>query len=148
MNSEVQISGDRLQITRVFQAPRPSVFACWSQAEKLAQWSGCKDATACRVEMDFRVGGSFTQKMQIKGSEFTIKGTYEEIVVPEKIAYQVDLGQGGTGRIVVEFFDQGKGTKVVLTQNGLPNQMICNIVSQGTNESFDKLEQMFVLQLV
>jgi len=148
MNSEVQINGNRLRITRVFQAPRPMVFACWAQAEKLEQWSGCKDATGCHVEMDFRVGGSFTQKMKIKGSEFTIKGTYEEIVEPEKIAYQVDLGQGGAGRILFEFFEQGKGTKVVLTQDGLPNEMICKVVSQGTTESFDKLEQMFALQTV
>jgi uncharacterized protein YndB with AHSA1/START domain len=65
MKSEVRISGNRLQITRTFDAPRQLVFGCWSQAEKLQQWSGCKEATECEIVMDFRVGGSFTQKMQI-----------------------------------------------------------------------------------
>jgi uncharacterized protein YndB with AHSA1/START domain len=98
--------------------------------------------------MDFRVGGSFIQKMQIKGAEFTVKGTYEEIVEPERIAYQVDLGPGGVGHVTIEFSDQGTNTKVVLTQDGLPDESICKIVSQGTSESLDKLEQMLAPQPV
>ena len=60
MKSEVRISGNRLQITRVFDAPRHLVFSWWTEAGKLQQWSGCKEATNCEVVMDFRVGGSFT----------------------------------------------------------------------------------------
>lgn len=65
MESEVKVSGNRLRITRMFNAPREIVFEWWTQAEKLQRWSGCKDATKCEIKMDFRVGGSFTQKMQI-----------------------------------------------------------------------------------
>ena len=148
MSSEVQIIGKQLKITRVFQAPRPLVFSCWSQPEKLEQWSGCKDATACEVVMDFRVGGSFTQKMQIKGAgEFTITGAYDEIIEPERIAYHADLG-GTVTHIVVEFFEQGAQTRVVLTQDGLPDENLCRIVSQGTTESLDKLTQMLLPQMV
>src|ERR1035438_6172882 len=103
MRSEVNISGNRLQITRVFAAPRELVFAWWTQAEKLQQWSGCKEATQCEIEMDFRVGGAFTQKMQIAGAgQFTITGTYDEIVVPERIVYRANLGPCVT-RVSVEF---------------------------------------------
>ena len=68
MKSEVKISGNRLQITRIFDAPRDVVFAWWTQAEKLQQWSSCKAATRCEIDMDFRLGGSFTQAMQIANS--------------------------------------------------------------------------------
>ena len=104
MKSEIKISGNRLQITRVFDAPRESVFRWWTQAETLQQWSGCKDATRCEVEMDFRVGGSFKQTMQIAGADkpFTINGTYEEIVVPEKIRYRLDMGMAVTD-VLIEF---------------------------------------------
>ena len=51
MKSEVRISGHRLQITRVFDAPRPQVFGWWTQAEKLQQWSGCKGATSCEIQI-------------------------------------------------------------------------------------------------
>lgn len=141
MKSEIKISGNRLQITRVFDAPRESVFRCWTQAETLQQWSGCKDATRCEVEIDFRVGGSFRQTMQIAGVDkpITINGTYEEIVVPEKIRYRLDMGMAVT-HVLIEFFPEGKRTKVVLTQGGFPNEESCKIVSHGTDESFDKLD--------
>ena len=140
MKSDVSINGNRLQITRVFDAPRHLVFGWWSKAEKLQQWSGCKDATRCEVEMDFRVGGSFTQKMQLgdKG-EFSITGKYEEIVEPARIVYSANLGPVVT-RVTVEFFEEGKGTKMVLTHDGLPDEFLCKTIGQGTTESLDKLE--------
>jgi len=146
MKSEVKISGNRLQITRVFDAPRQLVFAWWTQAEKLQQWSGCKAATKCEIEMDFRVGGSFTQKMQIAGAgEFSLTGKYDEIVEPERISYHAEFGQAIT-RVVVEFFEQGNQTRVVLTHDGFPSESFCKTVSQGTTESLDKLAAMLVDQ--
>ena len=146
MKSEVKISGNRLQITRVFDAPRQLVFAWWTQAEKLQQWSGCKAATKCEIEMVFRVGGSFTQKMHIAGAgEFSFTGKYDEIVEPERISYHAEFGQAIT-QVVVEFFEQGNQTRVVLTHDGFPNESFCKTVSQGTTESLDKLAAMLVEQ--
>jgi uncharacterized protein YndB with AHSA1/START domain len=91
--------------------------------------------------MDFRVGGGFTQKMQIgdKGS-FTFTGVYEEIVEPQRIVYRANLGPAVT-RVSVELFEEPGGrTRMVLTQDGFPDAMLSNIVSQGTMESFDKLD--------
>lgn len=148
MKSDVNISGKQLQITRIFNAPRELVFGYWTQADKLAQWTGCKDATKCEIQMDFRVGGSFTQKMHITGAgEFTITGKYDEIIVPERIVYHADLGMATTS-IRVEFFEQGKQTRVVLTQEGLPDETMCKIVSQGTTESLEKLDHMLAGQPV
>jgi uncharacterized protein YndB with AHSA1/START domain len=132
----------QLQISRIFDAPRHLVFAWWSHAEKLQQWSGCKETTRCEIQMDFRVGGSFTQKMQIAGKgEFTFTGKYDEIVVPERIVYHADFGFAVT-RVMVEFFEQNGQTKVVLTQDGFPDENLSKTVSQGTNESFDKLDSI------
>jgi uncharacterized protein YndB with AHSA1/START domain len=131
-----------LQITRIFDAPRELVFRWWTDGEKMQQWSGCKEATRCEIQMDFRVGGGFTQKMQIGGKgEFTITGKYDEIVAPEKIVYRADLGFGVT-RVQVEFIEHGSQTKVVLTQEGFPNDFLSQTVTQGTTESFDKLESI------
>jgi uncharacterized protein YndB with AHSA1/START domain len=146
MKSEVKIDGNRLTIIRVFDAPRNLVFSWWTQAERLQQWSGCKDATRCEITMDFRVGGSFTQKMTITGAgEFSFTGAYDEIIVPEKIAYHADFGQAIT-RITVEFFEHGKATRVVLTHEGLPNEIFCKNIAQGTSESLDKLDALMANQ--
>jgi uncharacterized protein YndB with AHSA1/START domain len=149
MKSEVSISGDRLRIARVFDTPRHLVFGWWTQAEKLQQWSGCKEATKCEIVMDFRVGGSFTQKMQIAANgetcEFSLSGTYDEIVEPERIVYHANFGRAIT-RVIVEFFEQGKGTKVVVTHEGCPDDFFCKTVSQGTSESLDKLDSLVARQ--
>ncbi len=151
MKSEENVRGQRFQNTRVFDAPRADVFNWWAQAEKLRQWSGCKEAIGCEVVMDFRVGGSFTQKMQIAAAggtcDFSFTGTYEEIVVPERISYRADLGQGIT-RVIVEFFDRGHQTEVVLTQDGFADLGACKIVSQGTLESLEKLDSILAAQVM
>jgi uncharacterized protein YndB with AHSA1/START domain len=142
MKSEVKITDKRLEITRTFDAPRDVVFGWWSDAKKLQQWSGCKDSIHCEVEMDFRTGGSFTQTMQIAGhGKYSITGRYIEIVEPERIVYDVDLGPAIT-RVTVQFFEHGNQTKVVLTQEGLPDEFLFRTVSQGTSESLDKLESL------
>ena len=148
MKSEVKVAGNRMQITRIFDAPRERVFAAFKKQELLERWSVCKDSINVEIQMDFRVGGSFTQKMNIAGvGEYTVTGKYDEIVEPERIVYHVDLGPATT-RVTVEFIEQGKQTKVVLTQEGFPDTNLCKIVSQGTMEGLDKLEQLLAGQAV
>ncbi len=146
MKSDVKMGDNRLQITRIFDAPRERVFAAWKDASLLERWSGCKDTLKMECQVDFRVGGSFSQKMNIKGvGEYTITGIYDEIIEPEKIAYHVNLGPVTT-RVTVDFVAQGSQTKLVLTQEGFPDPTLCKMVSQGTTEALDKLDQMLVAQ--
>ena len=44
-------------------------------------------------------------------------------------------------RVTIEFFDEGDGTRVVITQEGFPDPKLGQIVSQGMNESFEKLDE-------
>jgi uncharacterized protein YndB with AHSA1/START domain len=149
MKSEVKITDKQVQITRIFDASRERVFAAWKRPELLQRWSGCSDTTKVSVTLDFRVGGSFTQTMNITGAgEYTIAGKYDEIIEPEKIVYHVNLGPATT-RVIVEFVDvmgQGKQTKVVLTQEGFPDPKLCKIVSEGTSDSFEKLADLLASQ--
>ena len=148
MKSEVKITGNQMQITRVFDAPRERVFAAWTQRDLLQRWTGCKDTTKVELEMDFRVGGTFTQKMSIKGvGDYSVTGTYDEIIEPEKIVYHVNLGPA-VSRVMVEFIAQGNQTKLVLTQDGFPDPNLCKMVSQGTTEALDKLEELLAVQTV
>jgi hypothetical protein len=55
--------------------------------------------------------------------------------------YHADFGHAVT-RVTVEFFEQGKGTKVVLTHEGCPDDFFCQSVSQGASESLDKLDSL------
>lgn len=149
MKSEIKISGNRLQMTRDFEAPRPLVFSFWTKAEKLEQWSTCKEAVKCEVVMDFRVGGSFTQKMTLavhgETCEYSLTGRYDEIVEPERIVYEANFGFATT-KVTVEFSDHGKGTRVVLTHDGFSDEVFSQNVSRGTDESFEKLDLLLAPQ--
>lgn len=148
MKTEVTMRDNRLTVTRDFDAPRALVFDWWTHGEKLQQWSGCRDAVKCEIEMDFRVGGSFTQKMQIAGvGDFTLTGVYDEILPLERIAYRAMFGPAVT-RVVVNFFDHGRGTRITLTHDGFPDEISCEAVSQGVPESFDKLDDLISSQIL
>jgi uncharacterized protein YndB with AHSA1/START domain len=131
-----------------FQCAPREVFAAWKTADQVERWSGCKDSTRVEAQMDFRVGGTFTQKLHIRNvGEYTITGTYDEIVEPEKIVYHVNLGPATT-RVAIEFIAQGNQTKVILTQVGFPDENLSRIVSEGTTESLDRLDQILLGQPV
>jgi uncharacterized protein YndB with AHSA1/START domain len=145
MQSEIKNDGKRLEVTRIFNAPRAQVFGWWADAAKLQQWSKCKEATRCEVTMDFRVGGSFIQHMCLavhgETCEFTITATYTEIVEAERIAYNAQFGPVPV-QVAVRFSDVAKGTKVVVTHEGLPDEFFGQNISRGTEESFDQLETL------
>jgi len=146
MKTEVRFGDNQLQLTRVFDAPRDLVFGYWKEPGKLHQWFGCADTTEVACTVDFRVGGSFTCDMQIKGAGgFRYLGQYDQIVEPEKIAYHADFGPTTT-RVTVEFAEMGAQTKMTLTQVGFPSEQICKMVSQGTSESFDKLDALLAAE--
>lgn len=45
MKSDLKIDGNRLTISRLFQAPRALVFDAWKQVDAIQQWWGCAEAT-------------------------------------------------------------------------------------------------------
>ena len=141
MKSDVKIDGNRLTISRVFRAPRAQVFDAWKQVETLQHWWGCAEATKVESQIDFRVGGSFAHTMQIQGcGEYVYRGTYNDIVEPERIAYSAQ-SRAGTERVLVEFIDQSEETLVIVTHD-LPDRTACEMVSQGFSASFDKLDTL------
>jgi uncharacterized protein YndB with AHSA1/START domain len=148
MKLDVKRSSDRLEITRVFAAPRARFFRWWTTGDRLQQWSSCKEATRCEVQADFRVGGEFVQTMEVHGKEFTVRGLYEEIAEPERIVYRADFGFAMT-RVRLEFFeDSPSSTRLVLTHEDCPSEFFMDNVSHGTLESFEKLDESLAAEPV
>ncbi len=146
MKSEIKISENTLQMTRMFDAPREQVFAAWKEAEQLQVWWGCDMTRKVESNMDFKPGGDFCHTMTIEGAGvMPYSGTYEEIIEPEKIVYSADFGSM-KAQVTVEFIADGKNrTRLVLTQVGFPDPSLREIVSGGFTAALDKLEK-FLLQ--
>ncbi len=92
--------------------------------------------------MDFRVGGAFTQTMQIADiCEFTVVGTYTAIRESELIEYDGVYGDVPI-HVTVRFSESAAGTTVELTYDGCPDEFFSANVSRGTGESFDVLQTL------
>ena len=77
-----------LTLTRRFDAPRRLVFACWTEADRLARWWGPAGFTNPICRIDPRPGGEIYILMRAPdGSEFPMTGTFREVVSPERLVF-------------------------------------------------------------
>ena len=75
-------------ITRTFDAPRPLVFECWTNAEHLANWLSPAGSKATMISSDIRPGGfNHVCITSPDGTKHYGKYTYKEITPIERIIY-------------------------------------------------------------
>jgi uncharacterized protein YndB with AHSA1/START domain len=120
----------KLQLTRVFDAPRELVFKAWTDAKQFRQWFGaaaCDGGALQSVKVDARVGGKY--RLQVRkddGEYFTTVGIYREVKPPERLVFTWAFEKDGSGDefgeveppemlVTIEFRARGKQTELVLT---------------------------------
>ena len=76
-------------LTRVFEAPRERVFACWTRAEHLQHWFAPKGFTIHSCETDPKPGGIFRLCMRTPdGTDHWVRGQYVEVDAPSRLLIQ------------------------------------------------------------
>ena len=76
----------QITITRVFDAPRDTVFEYWTQAEHLKQWWGPEGFTITQARADARPGGELFVVMKgPDGVESPVNGEFVEVTPPERV---------------------------------------------------------------
>ena len=120
----------KLQLTRVFDAPRELVFNAWADANHFKQWFGaaaCEGSSLESLKADARVGGKYRiQVRRADGEYFTTVGTYREVKPPERLVFTWQFEKDGSGNdfgeveppemlVTVEFKARGKQTELTLT---------------------------------
>lgn len=84
-------TGERLgaafTLERVFAAPRPLVFAAFTEPRHLARWWGPKEAVVVEQTMDLRPGGLYHYRMQGDGFALWGRFVWREITPPERIVF-------------------------------------------------------------
>ena len=111
---KVDTPSDReVRITRVFEAPRPLVFECWTKPELLRRWlTGPPGWTFVVCEVDLRVGGAYRFVWRgPDGTEMGMGGVHREVVPPERIVNTQLFDQDWTGGEAV-------GTLVLAEKDG------------------------------
>jgi len=91
-----------ITITRVFDAPRATVFRAWTDANQLAQWWGPKGFTNPVCEIEARVGEAIRIHMRSPdGSVYPMKGEVREIVPPERLVF-TNIAVDAAGNSIIE----------------------------------------------
>jgi uncharacterized protein YndB with AHSA1/START domain len=141
-----------ITITRIFNAPRATVFKAWTDPKILAQWWGPKGFTNPRCEFDARVGGIIRVDMRAPdGAIYPMGGEVREIVPPERLVFTNNaLDTDGNpiieGFTTVTFAEQGGKTTLTLRTRGTAIAEIAVKYLQGMEMgwtmSIDKLEAL------
>jgi uncharacterized protein YndB with AHSA1/START domain len=142
-----------IRVSRVFPAPRETVFRAWSSADHIKRWF-CPDGYSvpeARVEM--RVGGAFEVCMRSpEGQDHWTKGTFTEVRAPERLVIDhrvIDPCGGGplfSALTEVDFIDKGCASTLIevvqtytLADPAQAERMIKG-APEGWRQTLDKLE--------
>lgn len=125
-----------LEISRLIRAPRPVVWAAWTDPARFEQW-WIPAPTKCKVvDMDLRPGGAFVTRMSENGSDFVphLSGCFLDIVDGERIVFTNVLTGGwrpaeqGFMTAIITLRDRPTGTEfaahVMHKSNGDRNQHV------------------------
>lgn len=119
-----ELRGDReIVISRIFDAPREMVWQAWTNPDHISSWWGPGGFSAPPCEIDLRPGGQF--RIDLNGPDGNIypcKGTFREVVEPERIVYDGPAGETpgcGAGlppdaTVTVTFADQNSKTRLTI----------------------------------
>lgn len=133
-------------ITRTYGVPPERVFTAWSSQEQKARWFGAPDNPDPTYRLDFRVGGSETNRGGPPGGPvYTYEATYQDIVPSERIVYgytmTADDALISVSVTTVEFAAGTAGTILTLTEQGvfLDGGDTPAVREKGTEELLDAL---------
>ncbi len=151
IRAEIQPAPVRL--SRVFAAPRETVFKAWSSADHIKRWFCPAGYSVPEAKVEMRVGGLFEVCMRSpEGVDHWTRGTFTEIMAPGRLAIDlrvVDPCGGGplfSAYTEVNFRDDASGgtlMEVVQTYSLAGTAQADEMVKgapEGWRQTLDKLE--------
>jgi uncharacterized protein YndB with AHSA1/START domain len=138
-----------IHVERVFDAPRDRVFAAFTDPQLIPQWWGPHGTTTIVDAMDVSPGGSWRFVSHgADGSETAFRGTYREVVAPERIVQTFEW-EGMPGHVSVEtatFEDLGDRTRLTTTALFHTTEerdgMLSSGMEGGMNETYARLDAL------
>jgi uncharacterized protein YndB with AHSA1/START domain len=144
----------KLELSRVFDAPRELVFQAWTDVNQFKQWFGaaaCEGSSLQSAKVDARVGGKYRiQVRHADGEFFTTVGIYREVKPPERLVFTWAFEKDGSGEefgeveppemlVTLEFHARGKQTELILTHEKFASTESRDRHEQGWTRCLDSL---------
>jgi uncharacterized protein YndB with AHSA1/START domain len=152
-DARLKVQPAPLRVSRVFSAPRETVFKAWSSADHVKRWF-CPDGYSVpEAKVEMRVGGAFEVCMRSpEGADHWTRGTFTEVRAPERLKIDhrvIDPCGGGSlfsALTEVSFIDKGRGSTLMevaqtysMTGEARAEQMLKG-APEGWRQTLDKLE--------
>ena len=135
-----------LTLKRRLKAPPASVYAAWTDPEKILKWFGPEEIEILRAQADARVGGSFRIVMRSPdGEEHDVSGIYREVVPNEKLVFTWAWRSTPERESLVTVLikPDGEGSLLTLIHEQFFDEAARDHHAQGWVGCLDKLERYF-----
>jgi len=141
-----------LRVSRVFSAPRETVFKAWSSADHIKRWFCPSGYSVPEVTVEMRVGGRFEVCMRSpEGVDHWTKGKFTEVVAPDRLTidhHVIDPCGGGplfSALTQVKFSAAAGGTLMEVVQtytlsDPAQAEPMLKGAPEGWRQTLDKLE--------
>lgn len=133
----------KLEIKRVFDAPRSAVFRALTDPARLARWYGPKGFRIPSCAVDLRVGGRYRIVMRSPdGVDHCVVGTYREIEPPSLLVHSWawESDPASETLVTIRLRDRGKRTELHLVHEGFVAAKARDMHQQGWTGCLDCLE--------
>jgi uncharacterized protein YndB with AHSA1/START domain len=136
-------------LTRVVNAPRPLVFAAWTEPRHLQRWlTGPEGWTMPICEIDLRPGGRWRYVYRkASGTEMTLTGTVLEVVPSERLVTTESWGREWPETVNTLVLTESEGrTTIALTITYVSKQArdaaLDTGAMDGMNHAFELLDEL------
>ncbi|HUR62469.1 MAG TPA: SRPBCC domain-containing protein [Candidatus Thermoplasmatota archaeon] len=138
-----------LRLQRTIHAPAKRIYECFLDADAYAKWLPPHGFTGKVHSMEPRVGGSFRMSFSTIGRSWTqsFGGTYRELKPYSRIVHTDhfetdDPSQQGEMTVTIELTPVAGGTRVDITQAGIPKGPSASGAPIGWGQSLDNLASL------
>ena len=141
-----------LRLSRLFHAPRETVFKAWSSADHVMRWFSPESYSVAAARVEMRAGGAFEVCMRSPAGEtHWTRGSFVEVSPHERLVidmYALDNGGARLFRAYTEvgFSDEPGGARMDVTQTytiidpAMAESMLRG-APEGWRTTLDKLER-------
>ena len=139
-------SSPTIKVTRRFSYPPERVFDAWLDPKRAGRWLfSAPGGEMVRVEIDARVGGSFTFVDRRAGEDVEHVGKYEEIDRPRRLVFTFAVPKFSAvyTRVSVDIVALPTGCELTLTHEGVLPEW-----QERTTAGWGKLLEALNMQLV
>jgi uncharacterized protein YndB with AHSA1/START domain len=139
------VAQHEIALTEYFEAPRPRVFANWTQSRLVRGWFAPDGFTVADCVFDARPGASWRVTFEsATGERHTESGEFLEVRAPEKLVFTLTQqdGHGSQGPptlVTVNFVEDGGRTRMDFRQSGYRDASMRDANREGWGECFRKL---------